>query len=36
LRDSWRNLRDVLRVRINDLCGRYDVTSAPIEEVAPR
>jgi len=36
LRDSWRNLRDVLRVRINDMCGRYDVTSAPIEEVAPR
>ncbi|WP_298816701.1 dolichyl-phosphate beta-glucosyltransferase [Chloroflexus sp.] len=35
-RDSWRNLRDVLRVRFNDLCGRYDVTSAPIEEVAPR
>lgn len=36
LRDSWRNLRDVLRVRINDLCGKYDVTSTPIEEVAPR
>ncbi len=36
LRDSWRNLRDVLRVRINDLCGRYDVASAPVEEIAPR
>lgn len=36
LRDSWRNLRDVLRVRWNDLRGRYDVTSAPVEEVAPR
>ncbi|MCS6889478.1 glycosyltransferase family 2 protein [Chloroflexus sp.] len=36
LRDSWRNLRDVLRVRLNDLCGRYDVTSAPVEEVASR
>lgn len=35
LRDSWRNLRDVLRVRLNDLCGRYDTTSAPVEEVAP-
>ncbi|UCC76859.1 MAG: glycosyltransferase family 2 protein [Anaerolineales bacterium] len=23
LKDSWRNLRDVLRVRWNDLCGRY-------------
>ncbi len=23
LRDSWRNLLDVLRVRWNDLCGRY-------------
>lgn len=36
LRDSWRNLRDVLRVRWNDLRGRYDVTSAPVEEVAPQ
>jgi dolichyl-phosphate beta-glucosyltransferase len=36
LRDSWRNLRDVVRIRINDICGRYDLTSAPIEEVAPR
>jgi dolichyl-phosphate beta-glucosyltransferase len=24
LKDSWRNLRDVLRVRWNDLRGRYD------------
>jgi dolichyl-phosphate beta-glucosyltransferase len=23
LKDSWRNLRDVIRVRWNDLCGRY-------------
>jgi len=24
IRDSWRNLRDVLRVRLNDWRGRYD------------
>jgi dolichyl-phosphate beta-glucosyltransferase len=25
LRDSWRNLADVMRIRWNDLCGRYSI-----------
>jgi glycosyltransferase involved in cell wall biosynthesis len=30
LRDSWRNLRDVLNVRWNALCGAYSDLNAPL------
>lgn len=32
IKDSWRNLRDVLLVRWNDLLGRYDYSDRVLEE----
>lgn len=35
LRDSYRNFRDVLRVRWNALCGRYQDLDAPLPVAEP-
>lgn len=32
LRDSYRNFRDVLRVRVNDLLGHYSAHAVPVKE----
>ncbi len=36
LKDSWRNLRDVLLVRWNDLLGRYDYSDKPASPPSER
>jgi glycosyltransferase involved in cell wall biosynthesis len=37
IKDSWRNFRDVLKVRLNDLLGRYPVNRvvSPVPTAAP-
>lgn len=34
IRDSWRNFSDVLRVRLNDLRGRYTTAAVPNKRVS--